>query len=203
MWRVERGAIRRYAYWREVIVTLVRQSTVSERFGFLGIFGSLEGDSGLRGGLMVIDDRGMPLEIRVSTPVKPWRIQRAVYGRSLALHVVSELVATPLLGSLEFHPRFVLTNHLYCLEADSRFPVLLLRLASEMAVASELQTEDIEAPNAAEPLILAQKAGAQSIASQEVASTLSRVAVHFDPLEVFARINAAMDVLAESDEQFR
>ncbi len=140
---------------------------MSERIGFLGIFGSLDSQSGLRGGVLVTDDRGIPLEIRVATPVKPWKIQRAVYGRSLALHVISELISKPLLGSLEYSPRLVLANHRYCLDAESRFPVLLILPADEMVVTSDYQTKILDVSNSGDTLVAAQKAGSEGLSLDE------------------------------------
>ena len=171
------------------------------RLGFLGIFGSPGAKEGLRGGLMVTDDQGAPLEMQVATPVKPSRIQRAVYGESLARSVIVDLLAKPLLSALEYHPRLVLTNSRICLSAESRFPLILIRAADDMVVTGDYETKLLDASGNGS-LMIAQQVGPTSMSLDEANVLLSRAREYFDALEVFGRIENAMDVLAEHDERF-
>lgn len=176
---------------------------MSERIGFLGIYGSAHNNQGIRGGLMVTNERGVPLELRVTVPVKPGKIQRAVYGQSLEAHVVAELVSVPLLGSLEHQPRFVLTNQMHCLDAESSAPVLMVRPADEMVVTGAYETLVLDSIGSGECLALAQGLGSESLALDRANTILLRTRQHFEPLEVFSRIDAALNVLAENDERFK
>ena len=150
---------------------------------------------------MVTDDQGVPLEIQVATPVKPSPIQRAVHGQSLERSVIVDLVSKPLLSSLEYHPRLVLTNHLLCLLAESRSPLILIRAADEMVLAGDYETKLLDASGDGS-LMIAHQVGPTSMSLDEANLLLSRTRQHFDPLEVFDRIEDAMDVLAEHDERF-
>ena len=50
--------------------------------GFLALFDT-EGGHGRCGAAMVTNERGVPLEFRVSEPVRPSPLRRAIYGESL------------------------------------------------------------------------------------------------------------------------
>ena len=175
---------------------------MSDRIGFLGVFGSVEKNTGLLGGLMVTDDEGLPLEIRVCTPVKPGKIQRAAYGESLRPYVIADLIAKPLVGSLEYRPRSVLTNELLCLEVDSQMPVLFIHAAGAMVVTDEYWTRELPAHHRSEPLNIAQKVSQERDLLVKAEMILARTIKQFDPLEVFSRIERTITVLAEHDERF-
>ena len=174
---------------------------MSEHLGFLGIFGSPSAKEGLRGGLLVTDGQGVPLEIQVATPVKPSRIQRAVHGETLERSAIVDLVARPLLQSLDYHPQLILTNHILCLQAESKFSLFLVRPTSDMVVTGGYDTRLLSASGKAS-LTIAQQVGATGSSLDEADLVLSRARRNFDLLEVFDRIENTMEVLADHDERF-
>ncbi len=133
--------------------------------------------------------------------MKPSRIQRAVHGETLERSAIVELVARPLLLSLDYHPRLVLTNHILCLQTESRFSLFLIRPEGDMVVTGEYETKLLSASGNAS-LMIAQQVGAKSPSMEEANLLLSRARKHFDLLEVFTRIENAMEVLADHDERF-
>lgn len=53
------------------------------------------------GGLMVTDDRGLPVEFRYTEPVQPSRLQQILYGQALSGYLKREVILQTLLDSLE------------------------------------------------------------------------------------------------------
>jgi len=55
----------------------------------------------LRGGALVTDLATEPIEFRCTTPVRPTKLQKILWGARLSAHVASHLLGMPLLRSLE------------------------------------------------------------------------------------------------------
>ena len=58
----------------------------SLRLGFLGLMDFAKGDV-FRGGILIVDSNGKPVEFRCTSTVKPNALQRALYGDSLMPHL--------------------------------------------------------------------------------------------------------------------
>ena len=63
----------------------------------LAFLGYSEFDKGYRGGILVTDEWGKPLEFRCTSPVHPNPVQRTLYGQTLLPHIAVELIGAPLL----------------------------------------------------------------------------------------------------------
>jgi len=84
----------------------VQNETQPIRIAFLGYM-ELDKGAAYRGGILVADEWGKPLEFRCTAPVRPNPVQRTLYGETLMPHIAVELVGTPLLRSLEEKPQVV------------------------------------------------------------------------------------------------
>ena len=84
--------------------------------------------AGFIGCFMVTDERGYPKEFRITTPVKPTAIQRAIYGSELEAYVSQELVAMTLVKEASRTPEILLVNNqsLASFRSPSETPVALL-----------------------------------------------------------------------------
>jgi hypothetical protein len=69
---------------------------------------SVDKDAGLRGGVLVTDGYGKPLEFRATAPVRPNGLQRTLYGQTLMPHIAVELIGLPLLRSIQEKPSLVI-----------------------------------------------------------------------------------------------
>lgn len=168
---------------------------------FVGFFPTADGQGWL-GAAMVTNERGYPLEFRVSTAVRPSGVQRALYGKSLEPYVVSELVGARLVKELQRRPDIVLVNRLTALEAISRFPLAFVAHAdSHVQTADErLDYRRVELDGApASALALVRLRGG----SDEPLLKLKLAIRHFDPVEAFDRMQTAVTVLGEADERYR
>lgn len=76
----------------------------------IGFLGYREFDNGeaYRGAILVTDEWSKPLEFRCTAPVCPTHLQRTLYGKSLMPHVLTELIAAPLISSVREKPQLIL-----------------------------------------------------------------------------------------------
>lgn len=81
-----------------------------------------------RGGVLVTDARGKPLEFRCTSPIHPNNVQKTLYGGTLWPHIAVTLVGLPLLRGVTQSPDVVVVNQPEFLEMRPEMdkPVLLL-----------------------------------------------------------------------------
>jgi hypothetical protein len=65
---------------------------------------------GYLGGILVADEFGLPVEFRHTLPVRPTKLQRAIYGDALDRYVRAVVIAQRLVAGLEHRPAIVLVN---------------------------------------------------------------------------------------------
>ena len=67
-------------------------------------------DGVLRGGILITDANGKPVEFRCTSPIRPNPVQRTLYGNTLMPHIAVELVGVPLLNSVQNSPDVLLVQ---------------------------------------------------------------------------------------------
>jgi hypothetical protein len=100
----------------------------------LGFIALAEVESGvLRGGILITDPHGKPLEFRCTSPIRPNAVQRTLYGGTLMPHIAVELVGQPLVQAVTASPDVVLVQQEEFLSLRTRFekPLLLARRQGE------------------------------------------------------------------------
>lgn len=167
-------------------------------FGFLWFDVRTSPSLYVGGALLVTDALGNPQELRVATPVKPNRVQRAIWGDRLIGHAICNLLGNPLLSTVELSPTAVFANRIEALEVTSPCPLAFVepgRAAANPDVPHVVLRFD------GNPAVLSVKR--DGLASVDTtAETAARMHELLDPFEVFARIEAAMAALAESDSRY-
>lgn len=105
--------------------------------GFLG-YHAFDDGVAYRGAILVTDESGKPLEFRCTAPVRPTQLQRTLYGKSLLPHILTELIAAPLIASLREKPQMILISddHFFDLRCKLAFPVIMVS-ASKAALRSK------------------------------------------------------------------
>ena len=173
------------------------------RIGFLGVFGDLTDDDPLRGALMVTDENGHPLELRVATPVRATRLQRAAYGESLMPYALGELVGAPLIDRVRLEPEVMLVNRLDALDMLADEDLVYIAEADGY-VALDQHESRLLAPSAERvPTVIACSTGDNARSLADASALLERARERFDPLGVFDRLETTLEVLAESDDRYR
>lgn len=160
-------------------------------------------DRGVRAVALVTDARTVPVELRVTDPLTPNRLQRTVYGASFDEHAVLDLMAVPLLRALREETSMVLVRSPRLLRMQDRIATPVLWLGR--------QDDLVAIPDAEEPgfLLTARDDRFAAVVAlgyrgrhEETRSTcelLQRVLQKCDLLEPFARVQLAIEQLAPAD----
>ncbi len=77
---------------------------------------------GYLGGVLVADEYGLPVEFRHTLPVRPTKLQRALYGSALDRYLRSVVITQRLVAGLEHDPAVVLVSDV-TLAREARLPL--------------------------------------------------------------------------------
>jgi len=103
---------------------------MNEDLNYLGFLSLAEVEDGvMRGGILVTDASGKPVEFRCTSPIRPNAVQRTLYGGTLMPHIAVELVGRPLVQAVQASPDVVLVQQEEFLPLRGRCekPLLLAR----------------------------------------------------------------------------
>ena len=178
-------------------------ASTDRRLGFLGFFGEPADGEPLRGALMITDGGGYPLEFHAATPVRPTRIQRALYGDSLERFVLSELVAVPLIESVQRKPEVIVANRLTVLDLLDDASLIFIAAADGYVTPSQHESKLLDPAAELPPAVVVQPASRGWQRLDHATSLITCARENFDPLTVFDRIEATLQVLAETDDSYR
>lgn len=170
--------------------------------GFLYV-GQTQSTDGWIGALMVTDERGYPMEFRATTPVRPSPVQRALWGSSLERYVSVELCGKRLLKESARKPKVVVCTVDVLLDAIDGTDSTMVRVRRE----GEALEPAGNAPGGRaeaygwEPIVyrLSPKDGDQQAA---IGRELQKLHSTFDLVEVFGRIQSALQILAKEDAKY-
>lgn len=62
------------------------------------------------GGVMIADERGIPIEFKYTEPVKPTKVQKVLYGEVLDKYLREEVIMANLLSKLENRPEIFIID---------------------------------------------------------------------------------------------
>lgn len=186
-----------------------RESTPPVRLlGFLTIQ-TIDDDAGYIGSAMVTDQNGYPLEFRVLTPVKPTALQKVLFGQGLEQYIGIEMCGKKLVQGIQRKPSVLLTDRKDLLGLDGHFSgsILLLRRVGEGVTAridpaSTLEEGRLEGTSAGfQPIVW--QGNLTSGNKDELLAFLSQCLYNFDLIEVFKRMQTAVELLSNSDPRYR
>ncbi len=161
--------------------------------------------AGYLGGALVADEYGLPAEFRHTLPVRPTRLQRAIYGDALDRYIRSVVVAQRLVAALEHRPAIVLV-------AD---PTLLSAGEPPLGHLSEGGADPVGPAGTVEPFsgaksgfLLQLRAGEAPLrlvtqapphVYPELGRALATAAETMDLQEPMARVRAGLGLIAQGD----
>ncbi len=163
---------------------------------------------GLIGAMLVLDDKGYPLEFRCTTPVRPTTIQKALLGSRLEYFVGVELCGKRLLSEVQRKPALIVTSSLDLLAlSEGEIPIVAVLRAGEVieteSLAKDVARERLESSSGRfQPVILMTRQDQQEEV-KDIKDILNAIFRDFDLLEPFERIRIALAALAESDSKYR
>ena len=107
--------------------------------GYLDVL--LQEPLGYVGGVLVTDEYGLPVEFRHTLPVRPTKLQRALYGSALDRYLRTVVITQRLLGGLEHDPVLVLVSD----------PILVTEAALPLAHVTDSGVEPVGAVGKVSP----------------------------------------------------
>jgi len=157
-----------------------------------------------RGGILVTDAQGKPLEFRCTSAIQPTAVQRALYGGTLRAHMAVELTARPLLAAVKEKYDAVLVTQDDFTEVRKLIEKPLLIVSKQGATLATQRDSD----NPAKSELLASPSGKfapvtvschwQHAKDVDAAlPDLSKLFSRFDLVEPFSRIGNALKMLHE------
>lgn len=152
--------------------------------------------------MLVTDARTVPLEFRVTDPVQPTPLHRALYGASLGDHAEIDLVALPLLRALREDASLVLVRTPRLLRLQERITVPVLWLGRQEDLVPMADAEEpgflLAARDDRFPAVVALGFRGRHDETRSACETLQRVLQRHDVLEPFARVQLALAQIAAS-----
>jgi hypothetical protein len=144
------------------------------------------------GGLLVVDERGIPQEFKYTEPVVPNELQRILYGGSLEVYLKTELIARTLLKKMEKNPDFIFVRDPELLEVDERL-VLLVERNEKVEEPVRISEEEVILPFKGTALKVIGKL------SDDRLEKLLKLLEAFDVLEPFQRLDRALEYVCSGE----
>jgi len=168
----------------------------------LGFLAFKEFERGYRGGLLITDNRGTPLEFRCTSPIRPNQVQRILYGRSLVSHLAVNLIGAPLTGSVTEKPTIIIVNQdpfLQLRELIQRPVIFVRRQGETFQAGGDAQDRPdhepflLECEGAKFAPIIVESHWRYSQDTQQIRQQLREIFDYVDLLEPFERVDLALD----------
>jgi hypothetical protein len=159
-----------------------------------------------RGGVLVADAFGKPLEFRCTSAIQPTAVQKTLYGSTLCAHMSVELTARPLLAALKEKPDVVLVIQADFIELRSLIDIPLFIVSKQGSTLATQQDADkltksellTSTAGKFEPVTVTchwQHADDLKLTMPD----LDKLFARFDLVEPFARIDNALKLLHEKN----
>jgi len=179
--------------------------------GFLHLDESESQDAYI-GAILVTDLSSVPVEFRVTLPVKPNTIQRSLYGDALASYVGVELCGKPLLEAVDHKLElvFVTPGYMLGVRPSSASPVVHIEKTGQIIemmpvgkTAAPSDNQDrLDLPGGQFQPITLVFAPEFADDLRTIRPLVEQMSSKFDLLEPFGRITRALTVLAQEDPKF-
>ncbi len=178
--------------------------------GFYTLSETQDGD-GYLGAILITDDRGRPLEFRVTYPVRPSAFQRPLYGDTLEPYIGVELCGGRLLTGLDHDVDVLIVSRPCLLDIRETVPcpvVYLERLGDAIEVQSDAPDQRawamgrVDSPSGRFQPVAVRVSSNWADDVERSRPALEEAFEHLDLLEPFDRVSRALELLAKEDRRF-
>lgn len=155
-----------------------------------------------RGGLLLVDLKGMPQDFRCTSVIKPNAIQRALYGGTLAGHMVLNLCGLPLLNAIQKKPDLLVADNadLLVLRGEIEIPMLWLRRQGAVLPSSQSSGQEYELVASDAGLFDTVLVSCAAGYGQDLGAAVEwirQIGHLIDPLEPFNRVESALKLVQD------
>ncbi len=140
------------------------------------------------GGVLVVDERAIPVEFKYTEPVVPTELQKIIYGKALHRYLSVELIAKALLSKLESKPGVVLTDDIDLVEAGENVFYLSKTSSSQDGIVKVEDGEYVVSSGG-----IAFRLTGNGSLSEEVLESLRDFAENSNIFEPFQRLSSALE----------
>ncbi len=152
------------------------------------------------GGLLITDERGLPVDFRYVEPIRPSKLQKLIYGEALKRYLILEAIAGTLIKAAKPEADWVFTSDPLLLEIDSqvqgRFVVIENGQGTSLSGVGEWQVDGpgklaMQVAPEGPAVNLTFHADGEE-ATEEIAKDLAWLAERLDFTEPLARVQVAL-----------
>lgn len=170
---------------------------------------SAKSDGSYRGGIMVVDRRGLPVEFHYSEKVNPTKIQKVLYGNVLTKFIKENVLCENLFSALKNKPDLLITDDREFESVSDHFdlPVIYLeRTKAEQLKKGETSREIgersvlFQAQKFENPLML-RFLNVEPDKQKDLIARLVKLSETIDLLEPLSRIDEALAVAEKEEEK--
>ncbi len=147
------------------------------------------------GGILVINDLGIPVEFKYSEPITPTKLQEIIYGNSLEYFLHVEIIAKGLVQKLENRPELILVNDPNLIFDKN---IVMLTILPQIVPEKKENNEAIINVNNSSIRITFQE---NSKIDENIIQKIADTATKIDIIEPFDRIERALEYVCESPEK--
>ncbi|MGC9772695.1 hypothetical protein SAMN04488510_11511 [Fervidobacterium changbaicum] len=147
------------------------------------------------GGVLVVNDVGIPVEFKYSEPVTPTKLQEIIYGNSLEYYLHTEIIAKGLVQRLENKPELILVQD-PALLFDKNMAMVTM-LPQSLPEKKEGNEAIVNFNNKSIRITFPENSKVDDTIVQKILEYASKI----DILEPFDRIERALAYICESQEK--
>jgi hypothetical protein len=160
---------------------------------------AVDGDN-WAGGLLVTDERGLPVDFRYVEPIRPSKLQKLIYGDSLTRYLKLEAIAGTLIKASKIQADWVFTCDQVLLELNGQVPGRLISIENgekgRIGGRGEWRVDQpgritFQVTESGHPVILTFRVK-DTAGMEEIARDLSWLAERLDFTEPLDRVHAAL-----------
>lgn len=180
---------------------------MSELIGFFSVEPTID-KKGYLGAILVLDDKGIPQEFRVTQAIKPTIIQKQLYGKSLLEYIGVTLCGKPLYDVLRVKPLAIIVNQRELVELGSEVDCYLVSIQTiddNLVINNDAEKEPeiIDSLNKEfKPLSSTFPGNYNEEKIKECIKHVAEFTQAINLLEPFDRIRVALDTLSGQDKRF-
>ena len=157
-------------------------------------------DSSWSGGLLLTDERGLPLDFRYVEPIRPGKLQKLIYGDALKRYLLLDAIASTLLKDARIEADWLFTTDPLLLELDSHVKGRFISVSNgERQVFKKpgewqfrAKGEIVFQAGINDPAVKLQYNADDEAGTEEIARDLAWLAEQFDFTEPLERVESAL-----------